>query len=372
MERALDESMMRRALALAEHGRYSTSPNPMVGAVVARGGRILAEGFHRRAGGPHAERIALQAAGPGVRGATLYVTLEPCAHTGRTGPCAGAIIEAGIARVVAGRKDPNPIVSGRGFRTLRRAGIAVETGIFARDSALQNERFDLWVREGRPFVLAKVAATLDGRIADVRGRSRWISGPAARRRSLEWREEFDAILVGARTASGDGATLTRRLGWNRTTRQRRIVLDGGFRVSERLPLFRDPEGVEVWTAARRGFAKERRLAARGVRVVRLPRGGEDGRVDLRAALRRLGKESVNGLIVEGGTRTLTAFHEAGLIDRWAIVISPKLLGGAGAWPILAGTGLSLAKARPLSGVTATSLGPDLLVTGRTGVSGKGR
>jgi len=364
MGRATGEAIMLRALALAERGRFSTSPNPMVGAVVVRGGRIVGEGHHARAGGPHAERVALARAGPAAKGATLYVTLEPCAHTGRTGPCAAAIIEAGVARVVAARRDPNPRVSGRGFRTLRRAGIAVESGLLSDESALQNERFDVWIRQGRPFVLAKVAATLDGRIADVRGRSRWISGAAARRRSLEWREEFDAILVGERTAAADGSMLTRRLGRNRVTPQRRIVLDGEFRVSEKLALFREPDGVEVWTAAAGGAAKERRLTARGVRVVRLPTVRRSGVVDLAAALRRLGDENVNGLILEGGTRTLTAFHEAGLIDRWAIVIAPKLLGGAAAWPILAGRGLPLAKAAALSGVTASALGEDLLVTGR--------
>jgi diaminohydroxyphosphoribosylaminopyrimidine deaminase/5-amino-6-(5-phosphoribosylamino)uracil reductase len=360
-----DEAMMRRALALAERGRYSTSPNPMVGAVIARGARVVGEGYHRRAGGPHAEVAALARAGAAARGATLYATLEPCAHIGRTGPCTDAIADAGIARVVACRRDPNPIVAGRGFRRLRRAGIVVETGLLARESALQNERFDVWARESRPFVLAKVAATLDGRIADFRGRSQWISGKEARRRSLEWREEFDAILVGVGTAVRDRSLLTRRLGWNRARPQRRIVLDVSFRVPEALPLFRNPEGVEVWTASRAGAAKERRLAKRGVRIVRLPRGPREGKMNLGAALARLGSDEVTGLIVEGGTQTLTAFHEASLIDRWAIILAPRLLGGAEAWPLLAGEGLPLEKARTLSDVTVTALGHDLLLSGRT-------
>ena len=356
-----DEAWMRRALALAEKGRYSTSPNPMVGAIVVRGDRMLAEGWHRRAGGRHAEIEALARAGPAARGATLYVTLEPCAHRGRTGPCAEAVVRAGIARVVAARRDPNRLVAGKGLRRLRAAGISVICGVLGDLAARQNERFDVWVTRGRPFVLAKVAASLDGRIADARGRSRWISGPEARKRSLAWREEFDAILVGAETADRDGARLTRRLGWNRTTPQRRIVLDGGFRVRETLPVFRG-RGSEVWTASRGGAAKERRLAARGVRIVRLPRAG-DG-VDLAAALGQLGAEGVTGLIVEGGTRTLTAFHEAGLVDRWAVVLSPKLLGGADAPPMLAGTGAPLSRAKPLKDVAVCALGADLLVTGR--------
>ncbi|HKB71282.1 MAG TPA: bifunctional diaminohydroxyphosphoribosylaminopyrimidine deaminase/5-amino-6-(5-phosphoribosylamino)uracil reductase RibD [Thermoanaerobaculia bacterium] len=359
-----DETWMRRALALAEKGRWSTSPNPMVGAVLVRGGRFVAEGWHRRAGEPHAEIEALAAAGGRAKGATLYVTLEPCAHQGRTGPCADAIVRAGIRRVVAARRDPNPRVAGRGFRRLRAAGIEVEHGVLARESALQNERYDVWITRGRPFVLAKVAATLDGRIADSRGKSRWISGPAARRRSLEWREEFDAIVVGAATAEHDRARLTRRLGWNRTTPHRRIVLDGAFRVPEALPIFRGT-GAEIWTSSRGDAAKERRLASRGVRVVRLRRARRGRGIDLAAALARLGAEDVTGLIVEGGTRTLTEFHAAGLIDRWAIILAPKLLGGAGAWPILGGPGVPLAKAPALSGMTASALGPDLLVTGRT-------
>ena len=354
---------MRRALALAERGRYSTSPNPMVGAIVVRAGRVVGEGFHRAAGEAHAEIGALEAAGGRARGATLYVTLEPCAHAGRTGPCTEAILAAGIARVVAARRDPHPAVSGRGFRRLRRAGMAVEVGLLAAEAELQNERFDAWAVRRRPFVLAKAAVTLDGRIADFRGRSRWVSGGPARRRSLEWREEFDAILVGGRTAARDGSLLTRRLGWNRTTPQRRIVLDGAFSISERLPILRTGPGVEIWTSATGGAAKERRLAARGIAVVRLASRG--GAVDLRAALRRLGREGVTGLIVEGGTETLTAFHEARLIDRWAVVIAPKLVGGASAPPLLAGRGLPIGRALELLDPAVERLGRDVLVTGRT-------
>ncbi len=353
---------MRRALRLAERGRYSTSPNPMVGSVVVRRGRVVGEGFHRRAGGPHAEIAALRAAAHDARGSTLYTTLEPCSHRGRTGPCAKAIVEAGVARVVAARRDPNPVVAGRGLRFLRRAGLAVEAGLLREESALQNERFDLWVTERRPFVLAKVAATLDGRIADSRGFSRWISGRESRRRSLEWREEFDAVLIGARTAVLDRARLTRRLGWNRTTPQRRIVLDGSFSVPESAEIFREPEGVEVWTS-RANAAKERRLRSLGVEVV--VAAGRDGRVDLKKALARLGRESVTGLIVEGGTATLTEFHRKKLIDRWAIFYSPRLLGGRDSYPLLGGGDVRLSRASTLGAVRVEEIGGDILVTGRT-------
>ncbi len=361
----LDERMIRRALRLAERGRYSTSPNPMVGAVLVRNGRIVGEGFHRRAGEPHAEIEAILAAGSRARGATLYVTLEPCAHRGRTGPCVDAVIAAGIARVVACRRDPNPRVSGGGFRRLARSGIEVRAGILAAEAARQNERFDLWATRGRPFVLAKVASTLDGRIADFRGRSRWISGPQARRRSMEWREEFDAILVGAGTIAADDPLLTRRLGLNRSRGQRRIILDGRLRVPEGARILRDPEGLEIWTAVGMN-AKTRRLEARGVRVRRW-RTGSPGGVDLRRALRALGREEVTGLLVEGGRETLTAFFAAGLIDRWAFVLSPKILGGRGAPAALGGKDLPLARVRELSDPEWIPLGGDMLVTGRIGI-----
>ena len=357
-----DEELMRRALRIAERGRYSTSPNPMVGAVVARGGKIVAEGFHRRAGGPHAEIEALRRARGEARGATLFTTLEPCSHRGRTGPCATAVVEAGIARVVAARRDPNPAVSGRGFRILRRAGVRVDVGLLGEESALQNERFDVWVTRGRPFVLAKIAATLDARIADHRGRSRWISSNASRQRSLEWREEFDAVLVGFGTAVRDRARLTRRLGWNRATPQRRIVLDDGFSIPESAAIFREPDGVEVWTS-RRNPAKERRLRSRGVEVV--VAAGRGGQVDLKKALARLGGASVTGLIVEGGTETLTRFHRARMIDRWAIFYSPRLLGGREAYPVLGGRGIDLARASRLGQVRVERIGEDIFVTGRT-------
>jgi diaminohydroxyphosphoribosylaminopyrimidine deaminase/5-amino-6-(5-phosphoribosylamino)uracil reductase len=360
---AFEERMMGRALRLAEKGRYSTSPNPMVGAVLVRGGRVVGEGFHRRAGEPHAELQAIQRAGGLARGATLFVTLEPCSHTARTGPCAQAVIEAGIARVVASRRDPNPAVAGRGFRRLRSAGLEVSTGLLAEEASRQNERFDAWVLRGRPFVLAKAAVTLDGRIADFRGRSRWISGSESRRRAMEWREEYDAVLVGAGTVEADDPLLTRRLGLNRATPHRRIVLDGRLRIPESARLFRDPEGLEIWTAAR-GAARQRRLEARGVRVRCWP-SREAGRVDLRRALAALAAEEVTGLLVEGGRETLTSFAAEDLVDRWAFFLAPKILGGSGAPTPLGGRDVTLDRALLLRGAEWIPLGGDMLVTGRS-------
>jgi diaminohydroxyphosphoribosylaminopyrimidine deaminase/5-amino-6-(5-phosphoribosylamino)uracil reductase len=359
-----DRELAGRALALAERGRYSTSPNPMVGAVVARNGTIVGEGFHRAAGLAHAEIEALRKAGPLARGATLYVSLEPCVHTGRTGPCVPEILRAGIRRVVASRRDPNPRVAGRGFAALRRSGIDVTVGLFAEESALQNERFDRWITAVRPFVLAKVAASLDGRIADRSGRSRWLTGEKARARGLLWREEFDAILVGSGTVIADDPLLTRRLGRNRTTEHRRIVLDGRLRVSESASVFRGDTPAEVWTAMDADAPRSRRFARRGVLVRSLPKDGRPGSVDLLRGLRALARENVNGLIVEGGAGALGAFADARLVDRWAVFLSPRILGG-GALPFPGGTGRLLAGSSVLEGVEIERVGGDILITGRS-------
>ena len=356
---------MERALDLAERGRYSVSPNPMVGAVLVRGGRSVGEGWHRRAGGPHAEVAALAQAGARARGATLYVTLEPCAHTGRTPPCADAIAAAGVSRVVAAARDPNPLVRGRGMRALRRAGVVVS---WSRDdhaarAERQNEKFRTWVAVRRPFVLAKWAATLDGKIATAAGESRWITGALARQESLALREEFDAILVGAGTVLADDPRLTRRLGWNRATPHRRVVLDGRLRVPPTARVFRDPATTIVATARPAGDRRARALSERGVAVWSLP-GSAPGAVSLPRLLRRLADEGVTGLIVEGGATTLWEFFRAGLVDRVAVFVAPRILGGRAAPGGVGGTGFGLRQAPRLSDVAWKPVGGDLLVTGR--------
>ncbi|HKF41735.1 MAG TPA: bifunctional diaminohydroxyphosphoribosylaminopyrimidine deaminase/5-amino-6-(5-phosphoribosylamino)uracil reductase RibD, partial [Thermoanaerobaculia bacterium] len=227
MTSPIDLRWMDRALDLAERGRYTVSPNPMVGAVVLRSGRVAGEGFHEQAGRSHAEVRALDRAGKRARGGDLYVTLEPCAHFGRTPPCTDAILSSGVRRVVFAARDPNPLVAGKGVAALRRAGVEVVESDAARRvrAYRQNEKFRLWISKARPFVLAKWAQTLDGKIAPARGSSRWITGEAARERALLLREEYDAVLVGAGTVLADDPLLTRRLRRNRVTRHRRIVLD---------------------------------------------------------------------------------------------------------------------------------------------------
>jgi diaminohydroxyphosphoribosylaminopyrimidine deaminase/5-amino-6-(5-phosphoribosylamino)uracil reductase len=361
----IDLGWLDRAFALAERGRYSTSPNPMVGAVVVAGGRVVGEAFHRRAGEPHAEILALARAGRAARGADLYLTLEPCTHHGRTPPCAPAVTASGVARVVAASIDLNPKVSGRGLSALRRAGVDVvlAPAAWRRRAAEQNERFRTWIASGRPFVLAKWAESLDGKTAASSGESRWITGEAARRRAMLFREEYDAVLVGARTVAFDDPRLTRRLRRNRSAEPWRIVLDGRLRVSVKAKVFRGAGRRLVVTAARLSHPKVARLTARGVEVWSLPARAR-GRVDLPRLLTELGARAVTGLMVEGGAETLWGFFQEGLVDRAAVFLAPRILGGREAPGGVAGDGFALAKTPRLTDVRLETLGDDLLLTGR--------
>ena len=370
--RPLDPSFLDRALELAERGRYGVSPNPMVGAVVVRAGRVVGEGYHHRAGGPHAEVLALSQAGRRARNGDLYVTLEPCNHSGRTPPCTDAILRAGIARVLFALPDPNPLVAGGGATALSRAGVLVRRADAgrARLAALQNEKFLTRASKGRPFVLAKWAATLDGRLADFGGRSRWITGEAARRRALLLREEYDAVLVGAQTVLTDDPRLTRRLGKNPGRRHWRIVLDGRLRLPERARLLRRPRGVVVVTSRPADSAKARRLAARGVELWSL-RGDPAGRVSIPELLERLAERGVTSLMVEGGAETHWSFVSAGVVDRVCAFVAPSVLGGARTPAAVGGEGLRLAAALRLEEVEVQKVGADLMITGRVAARRRG-
>ncbi len=325
---------MRRALELAARGLGETSPNPVVGCVVARGGRVVGEGLHARAGGPHAEVVALRQAGSRAHGATVYLTLEPCAHQGRTPPCAPLIRDAGVVRVVAALRDPNPLVAGRGLSLLRRSGIVVETGLLAADAARLNERFLAWVRLGRPFVLLKAALTLDGRIATASGRSKWITNPAQRRQARWLRRLHDAVLVGVGTALADDPLL---LPSPRARRRfARVVLDSRLRLPARGRLARTATATApVLVLSCAPDARRRRaLEAAGVQVVEVP--GEGGRVSLSAALEALGARGVTSLMVEGGAEVLGSFLFRRLADQVALFRAPLLLGGRGSRPAFGG------------------------------------
>lgn len=324
---------MRRALALSARGLGETNPNPVVGCVVARGSRVVGEGFHGRAGGPHAEVLALAAAGRRARGATLYVTLEPCVHHGRTPPCAPLVREAGIARVVVALKDPDPRVRGRGLRQLRRAGLRVTTGTCAAEAEAQNARFLTAARRGRPFVLLKAALTLDGRIATAAGHSRWITGAEARREARRLRRLHDAVLVGIGTVLADDPLL---LPQPRTRRPfTRVVLDTRLRLplDSRLVRSAGPRTPLLAVCGAAAPGRRRALEARGVTVMELAR---KGRPTPRAALRALWSRGISSVMVEGGSEVLGSFLAARLVDEVVLFRAPLVLGGRGSLPAFGG------------------------------------
>jgi diaminohydroxyphosphoribosylaminopyrimidine deaminase/5-amino-6-(5-phosphoribosylamino)uracil reductase len=321
--KAADERFMRRALALARCGAGTTSPNPCVGAVLVKNGKIIAEDYHKRAGGPHAEVFVFRKAGKRARGATLYVTLEPCCTYGRTPPCTDAIIAAGVKRVVAAASDPNPKHNRRGFAVLRRAGINVETGLLAEDSAQMNAAFNKWITTGLPLVTAKAALSLDGKMATDTGDSKWITDLAARRKAHQMRARVDAVMVGANTVIRDNPRLTLRHGV-RGRQPWRVVLDSRGRSPRSARLFTDPLRYRtiVFTTWKSSPSWRRYLALKGINVIVLPRR------DLRLALRELGRMEVTSLMVEGGAELHRALFEARLVDRIAFFYAPIIIGGA--------------------------------------------
>jgi diaminohydroxyphosphoribosylaminopyrimidine deaminase/5-amino-6-(5-phosphoribosylamino)uracil reductase len=327
----LEVGFMRRAMRLAERGRGRTSPNPVVGAVLVRHGRVVGEGWHRALGLPHAEQEAIAAAGARARGATLYVTLEPCVHVGRTPPCVDAIISAGIRRCVVACRDPHSIVNGRGLRALRRAGIGVTLGLCADEARRQLGGYWLAHTARRPRVTWKVAASLDGRIADARGRSRWITGPEARTLGHRLRAASDAIVVGAGTARADDPRLSAR-GVHAGRQPLRVVCDTHLKLPLTLRLFgrRLARGTVVACGPRPRTQRVLALERRGVQVWRLPLRG--GHVSPAAVARRLVEAGCHDVLLEGGARLGTAWLEAGRVDRLVLALAPRLLGGDGlAW-----------------------------------------
>ena len=355
---------MREALALARKGYGLTSPNPMVGALLVKGSVVIGKGWHRRAGGPHAEIAALNNARKhdyNVKGSTLYVTLEPCSTTGKTSPCTEAIIEAGIVRVVVAAKDPNPAHSGRAFRVLRRAGIEVAKNILADEAMELNAAFNHWIVKGTPLVTVKAAMTLDGKIATEHGESKWITSEAARREAMHLRKGADAILVGIETVLADDPSLTVRGAKNSL---RRIILDSKARTPVMANVVADEHAALTTVVVLKG-APARRVAALRKRVNVIEAPARKGRVDLRWLLKRLGREEVTHLLVEGGGEVNASFFENKLAQRVAFFYAPKVLGGKHARPAVGGKGpANLKQAPKLANVQWRRLGPDLLLTAR--------
>lgn len=363
-----DAAYLREALRLARRAYGCTAPNPMVGAVLVQGGNVIGRGWHHRAGQPHAEIEALRDAterGYEVRGATLFVTLEPCSTHGRTPPCTDAIIQAGIARVVAGAKDPNPLHAGRGLELLRNAGISVQSGVPGVDCQSLNESFNHWIVHRTPWVIVKAAMTLDGKIATASGESKWITGERARAEGMRLRAGVDAILVGVNTVVTDDPALTLRGEWAKRRGHRplrRIILDPAGRTPPTAQVISDETAVNT-TVVVSDSAPSNRVAAleKLVRVLRLPVA--DKRFDLPTLLRHLGAESTTSLLVEGGGETQAHFLSARLAHRVVFFYAPKLLGGKAARRAVAGEGArNWEEVVRLTQPRWRRLGPDLMLS----------
>lgn len=345
---ATEVGWMERALELARRGRGLVEPNPMVGAVLVRGGRVVGEGWHRRFGGPHAEVEALAQAGAQARGGTLYVTLEPCCHQGKTPPCTRALIEAGVARVVVACRDPFPPVSSGGIPELTAAGIEVEVGLLRREAQELNAAYFKLRTTGRPLVIAKWAMSLDGKVATRTGHSRWVSSEAARERVHRLRGLVDAVLVGVGTALADDPLLTCRVPQGAAgdgpdaaappRKAARIVLDSQARLPTDSRLARTAAEAPVVVAAAEGAPAERvaRLRERGVEVLLLPR--TEAGVSLEALLDELGSRRMSNLLVEGGPTVLAEFFRRELVDEVVVYVAPKVVGGREAPGAVAGEG----------------------------------
>ena len=343
----LDHRMMRRALELAELGRYTTPPNPRVGCVIAQGERIVGEGWHRKWGEPHAEPLALAAAGEAARGATVYVTLEPHSYQGRTPPCTEALIRAGVRRVICGALDANPQVSGNGLAQLRAAGIEVAQGLLEEAAHALNLGFDKRMRTGLPRVIVKIAASLDGRIALANGTSRWITGASARADVHRLRAESSAVLTGIDTVLADDPQLTvRDAAIDLAGRAPlRVVVDSRLRMPTSARMLREPGETLVFTNAAEG-ERAQRLRDAGAEVVQVAVDTDgDGRLAMRAVLRELGTRLCNDVLVEAGATLSGWLIERGLVDELVVYVAPKLL-GSDAKPMMQLTGFESLQAVP--------------------------
>jgi len=357
-----DEYYMRMALDLAKKGIGKTDPNPMVGAVLVKDGKVISTGYHKRAGLAHAEIEALSKAGRKAKGSTLYVNLEPCSHFGRTPPCVNRIIKDGVKRVVVGMRDPNPLVNGKGIAELKAHGLEVRSGVLMREAGKINRIFAARMARKRPFVTIKVAQSLDGKIATYTGDSKWITGEASRRYVHRLRSRVDAVLVGVNTVINDDPLLTARVG-NVRKQPLRVVLDSRLRIPRKSRILcLDPSTVIIATT-NRSSAKDRSILENmGVKVLVLREAR--GQVDLSGLLKYLGERGVSHILVEGGGKVVASFLKNGLVDEAMFFISPKIIGGKEAITSVEGDGIRLVEKAPrLYDITVKRLGDDILVRG---------
>lgn len=365
-----DVKFMKQALRLAARGRGNTSPNPMVGAVIVAKGKVVGSGFHKQAGGPHAEVFALEQAKSKSRQATLYLTLEPCCHTEkRTPPCVPDIIESGVRRVVVAMRDPNPQVAGRGIRQLKRAGLIVDVGCLKQEAAKLNEVYIHWVKTGRPFVVLKSAITLDGKIATAKGESKWITGPKAREHVHQLRSQMDAIAVGVNTVLQDDPQLTARpagrKGKAAGIRQPvRLIFDSRLRIPLTARVLKNIETnpTAIATTNKASHKKIEQLRAKWVEVMVLPQ--KQQQVSLQRCLQELGAMGISSLMVEGGGELNGRFLHEGLVNKVYLYVAPALLGGQNAKGLLGGISpKTLSEKTSISNMKIHSLGDDMLITG---------
>ena len=359
----MDETYMKMALKLAEQGRGWTSPNPMVGAVIVKDDKVVGKGFHKAAGGPHAEIHALDEAGTEARGATLYVSLEPCNHTGRTPPCTEAILRSGIKRVVAGMEDPNPGVAGGGLAFLKSQGLDVTVGVCEDRCRRLNEAFIKYVSTSLPFVILKCAATLDGCIATHAGDSKWITSALSRQFVHEIRHRVDAIMVGIGTVLKDNPQLTTRREDREGSDPVRIVLDSRLSMPADARLLHLDSDSDTFIVTGRDVPaeKRKRLEKPGIRVLALET--REGRIHLPALMKELGKMDVTSLLIEGGSTVNGSALRAGVVDKVFMFYAPKLCGGSGI-PVCGGRGVSLMEESiRVADTTVHRFGDDVMIEG---------
>jgi diaminohydroxyphosphoribosylaminopyrimidine deaminase / 5-amino-6-(5-phosphoribosylamino)uracil reductase len=357
-----EQIFMRRCIEIAQKGKGKVSPNPMVGCVIVRDGKMIGEGFHSQFGGPHAEVFALLQAGKKTRGAIMVVNLEPCVHFGKTPPCADAIVQSGISKVIIATKDPNPLVSGKGIRRLREAGIEVKVGVLREEAELLNEKFIKWMKTGKPFVGIKLAQTLDGRIADIRGVSKWITSEAARKEGHRLRTEYDAVMVGSNTVVNDNPELTVRLVKGRNPV--RIVVDGRLSTPVSRKIF-DTKAAPTWlftstSAMKLKNRKVQRLVTQGVRVFA---ASSSCFINPESILRRLSAEGISSVLLEGGASLIAPFIKGSFADSLHLFIAPKILGG-GLNSFQLNPAHSLHRHVKLLTTNVETLGQDILVEAR--------
>jgi len=364
LKREHQEKWMRRALELAGKARGRTSPNPMVGAVIVKNGRVIAEGYHKKAGRPHGEIEALRKAGKRARGAQLFINLEPCCHHGRTPPCTDAIIESGLREVYVGMRDPNPQVAGKGIRQLKRAGITVHTGLLKKECQRLNEVFVKYIETGKPFVVLKSALSLDGKIATSIGESQWITGPEARERVHQMRDQVDAILVGAGTVLKDNPRLTTRLKKGKGHNPARVILDAKAEIPLKARVFHhaNRDRVVYFTTNKASASRVNRLTDRGIRIQVI--SNKNNRIQLKNLIKMLGQMEISSVLLEGGSGINASALKEGVVDKVALFLAPLIIGGESAPGVVGGPGIkSLRQALKIKNLTMTPVGTDWMVEG---------